>query len=77
MSVDTNPVEVDEVVAITELFEYGLLISQSIVTQVSIPVVVVPLGTVWITTTVTECNDDEAELSKCLLSRVRREELRD
>ena len=63
MSVDTNPIEVDEVVAVAELFEYGLLIGQSVVTQISIPVVVVPLGTVWITTTVTECNDDETELS--------------
>ena len=77
MTINTDPVEVDEVVAIAELFEHGLLISQSVVTQVSIPVVVLPLGTVWITTAVAERNDDKAELSKCLLRRIRREELRD
>ena len=77
MAVNTDPVEVDEVVAIPELFEYGLLISQSVVAQVPIPVVVVPLRAVWITTAVAERNDDKAELSLSLLRRICREELRD
>ena len=66
MTVDTHAVDVDIVITSRQLLNSSLLIRQTVVTQVAVTVVVIPLRAVGVTTTVTYRNHDETSLCQAV-----------
>ena len=63
---DTYAVDINEVVACRKLLDGSLLISQTVVTQIAVTVVVIPLRAIWVTTSITYCDDDKSSLSQAV-----------
>ena len=66
MSVNTDVLAVDVVVACNELLSCNLLVGKAIVAQVAVTEVMVPLRTVGVSAAVTNGDDDEAHLCKAV-----------
>ena len=64
MAMYSDSVEVYPWIACAELLDSVFLILETIVTKVSVAIVMIPLGSVRMTSSVTHGNDDESELCK-------------
>ena len=64
MAMYSDSVEVYPWIACAELLDSVFLILETIVTKVSVAIVMIPLGSVRMTSSVTYGNDDESELCK-------------
>src|SRR5690606_26010709 len=77
VAVDADALDVDERVPVRELLDRDLLVGQSVVAEVAVPVVVVPLRPGRVAAAVPDRDHDEAELRERGLEPVRVERLRD
>ncbi len=62
VAVDTHAVDVDEAVAGRELLDGGFLVGQTVIAQIAVTVVVVPLRAVGVAAAVTDGDYDESRL---------------
>src|SRR5262245_50968621 len=62
MAVDADAVDVDERIAAGQLLDGGLLIRQTVIAQVAVAVVVIPLRSLRIAAAIADLYDNEAEL---------------
>ena len=72
MTINADTVTVDKVMAVGELLDGNLLVSKSIVTEVAVPIVVIPLGTRGMATAVSDRYYHEAKLGQRCFVAIRR-----
>ena len=77
MAVDADSINVDEYVAGGELLDRGLLVGKTVITQVAVPIVMVPFRTCRMPTAIPDRNHNEAKLRQGRLVAIGGERLRD
>jgi len=64
MTVNPDPVQINEWITSSQLLDSIFFIGQAIITQITIAIIMVPLGAQWTTTPVADFDDDKAHLGQ-------------